>query len=90
MRDYALKLAQPSLSTALIPLALQCLKTALMRRKIRKALLCDDACPAFGLVGADLRHLLALPMSRDLTMEIERIKFLADRNLRHHADVAAM
>ncbi len=77
MREYTLTLAQPTLSEAIIPLALQCLKTAHLRRKIRKALLSTGECPIIGLANADLRHLLALPLSCDLTMEIERIKFLA-------------
>ena len=76
MREYALTLAQPTLSTGLIPQALQSFKTALLRRKIRKALLRDGNCPVVGLAEGDLRHLLALPISCDLTMEIERIKFL--------------
>ena len=77
MRDYALTLAQPTLSEAIIPLALQCLKTAHLRRKIKKALLSTGKCPILGLADADLRHLLTLPLSCDLTMEIERLKFLA-------------
>lgn len=83
MRDYALTLAQPNLSTALIPRVIQCFKTALLRQKIRKALLRCGACHATGLAGADLHHLLALPISSDLSMEIERIKFLAA----HHQSV---
>ena len=77
MREYAQTLAQPSLSMGLIPQALQSFKTALLRRKIRTALLRDGKCHITGLAGDDLRHLLALPISCDLTMEIERIKFLA-------------
>jgi hypothetical protein len=82
MREYALILAQPTLSTALVPLALQCFKTALMRRKIRNALLRDGSLPAIGLADADLRRLLALPLSCDLAMAIERIKFLRTRDRR--------
>jgi hypothetical protein len=80
MRDYALTLAQPSLTTALIPLAVRFFKTTQLRRKIKKVLLNNGTCPATGLAGADLRHLLTLPISCDLALEIERIKFLAARD----------
>ncbi len=83
MREYAFTTAQPSLSTALIPMAVQCLKTALMRRKIRKTLLGIGPCPALGLADADLRLLLEMPKWCDLSMEIERIKFLAARDPRN-------
>jgi hypothetical protein len=89
MRDYALTLSQPSLSTALIPQAFQCFKTILMRRKIRKALLSKGTCPVIGLAGADLRHLLALPMSCNLEIEIERIKFLSARSRHKQSGSAA-
>ena len=69
MRDYALTIAQPTLSTALIPMVVQCLKTALLRRKIRNALLGIGPCPALGLADADLRRLMALPKSCDLTSD---------------------
>ena len=46
MRNYALTLAQPTLSEAIIPQALQCLKTARLQRKIRKALLGTGKCPS--------------------------------------------
>ncbi len=85
MRDYALTLAQPTLSEALIPQLLQSLKTTLLRRKIRKALFSTGRCPVTGLADADLRHLLTLPLSCDLGMEIERIKFLAAHDGHGHA-----
>lgn len=79
MREYALTLAQPSLSTAIFPMFVQCLKTARVRRAIRKTLAGGGICPATGLAGADLQRLLALPLSCDLTAEIERIKFFKAR-----------
>ncbi len=85
MREYALTLAQPTLSSALIPLAVQCIKTVWMRRKIRTALLSIGTRPALGLPDADLRRLLMLPISCDLTIEMERIKFLAARHPHDHA-----
>jgi hypothetical protein len=89
MREYALTLAQPSLSTGLIPLALQCFKTAGMRRKFKKALLCHVTRSAIGLGDADLRYLLTLPMSCDVAMEIERIRFLAARDKCMHTEMDA-
>jgi hypothetical protein len=85
MRNYALTLAQPSLSTGLIPAMIQSLKTTLLRRKIRKVLLNNGTCPLTGLAGANLRQLLALPISCDIAIEIERIKFLAARDWSAHA-----
>lgn len=84
MRDYAFTLAQPTLSEAIIPRALQCLKTAHLRRNIRKALLSTGKCPITDLADADLRHLLALPLSCDLTIEIERLKFLLAHDRHGH------
>ena len=80
MREYALTLAQPTLSQGLIPQALQCVMTALLRRKIRKVLLGAGICPVTGLAGGQLRHLLSLPLSCDPQLEIERIKFISAKS----------
>jgi hypothetical protein len=87
MREYALTLAQPSLNTALIPLAVQCFKTAMLRRNIKIVLRRNGTCPATGLAGAELRQLLKLPLSCDIAMEIERIKFLNTLDQCHRAEV---
>lgn len=79
MRDYSLTLAQPNLNTALIPYMVQCLKSALQRRKMKKMLTTDDHGIFSGLTGAELRILLALPLSCDILMEAERISFLKAR-----------
>ena len=88
MRDYALTQAQPTLATAFIPLAVQCFKTVLMRRQIRKALRDGGLYPAFGLTCTDLRRLLALPLSCDLSMEMERMSFLVAYDQHGHLEVA--
>jgi hypothetical protein len=88
MREYALTQAQPALSTAFIPLAVQCFRTALVRRQIRKALRDGGPCAAFGLTSTDLSRLLALPLSCDLSMEMERLSFLIAHDQSGHPEAA--
>jgi hypothetical protein len=80
MRDYALTLAQVNYSTALLPMLHRCLKNYRRRKQLAQYLRWENAAlNDAGLSKAMIRKLLALPLSVDFGLELERLQLLASR-----------